>query len=151
MNDCDDGADERVEFSVASDASARRIEDAASRQAMARAGMLAFRNQLRHRLQGSRNKNHIHHRNHPEEAKELAALLKDFRESPRREEDSGDDLWSTYNVVQENLVKGGIDCRSANTGRLVRTRRIRSVSADIRLNRALCALAERFADLKQAA
>ncbi len=70
---------------------------------------------------------------------------------PRRDEDFGDDLWRTYNTVQENLLKGGIEGRSTHSGRRVSTRRIRSVSADIRLNQALWALAERFAALKQAA
>ena len=40
---------------------------------------------------------------------------------PRRYEDRGSDLWSTFNRVQENLVKGGLDGRTAN-GRRQHTR-----------------------------
>ena len=67
----------------------------------------------------------------------------------RRSDDTGQDLWATFNRVQENLMKGGLPGRS-KTGRRVRTRAIRSVSEDVRLNRALWRLAERFAELKAA-
>ena len=58
----------------------------------------------------------------------------------RREQDLGDDLWSTLNRIQENLLVGGISRRSAN-GRLVRTRRITSIREDIRINSGLWELA----------
>ncbi|HSH28980.1 MAG TPA: DUF932 domain-containing protein [Thiohalobacter sp.] len=67
----------------------------------------------------------------------------------RRSEDARDDLWSTYNRVQENLVRGGLRGR-AQSGRRVRTRPIGSVVEDVRLNRALWRLTERFAELKAA-
>ena len=31
---------------------------------------------------------------------------------PRRKEDSGDDLWSTFNCIQENTLKGGLSAVS---------------------------------------
>ena len=68
----------------------------------------------------------------------------------RRREDAGDDLWGVYNRVQENFMKGGLDGRSARTGRRVRTRGIRGIQEDLRLNRALWVLAERIAELKEA-
>lgn len=68
----------------------------------------------------------------------------------RRSEDAGGDLWATYNAVQENLMKGGLDGRSARTGRRAKTRGIRGIREDIRLNRALWVLAERIVELKQA-
>jgi len=65
----------------------------------------------------------------------------------RRDSDDGGDLWTTYNVVQENLFKGGLEGRST-TGRRVKTRPIRSVTEDVRLNRALWRLTEQMAELK---
>ena len=59
---------------------------------------------------------------------------------PRRAEDAGDDLWRTFNVVQENVLRGGIVRRSAS-GRLMRTRAIRAIREDVRLNSALWELA----------
>jgi hypothetical protein len=70
--------------------------------------------------------------------------------SSRRVADSGQDLWSTLNRVQENLTKGGLAGRS-RSGRRTRTRAIRSVTEDVRLNRALWRLTERFTELKAAA
>ena len=58
----------------------------------------------------------------------------------RRPEDGGSDLWSTYNRVQENVLRGGLSRRSVN-GRLMRTRRITSIKEDVRLNGALWDLA----------
>lgn len=65
---------------------------------------------------------------------------------PRRTEDDQPDLWHTLNRVQENVIKG--DLRAFNeSGRRVRTRPIRSVDADIRINRALWRLAEEMSKL----
>ena len=58
----------------------------------------------------------------------------------RRTDDLGDDLWSTLNKVQENLLRGGMSRRSVN-GRLTRTRRITSIREDVRLNGRLWDLA----------
>lgn len=58
------------------------------------------------------------------------------------------DLWRTFNVVQEHLVRGGIAGRSAS-GRRIRTRAITGVNEDLRLNRALWTLADRLAQAKQ--
>lgn len=51
------------------------------------------------------------------------------------------DVWTTFNVVQENLMKGGLHGRSAS-GRRSRTRAINSVNENVRLNRDLWSLAE---------
>ena len=59
---------------------------------------------------------------------------------PRRPEDEGNDLWRTYNVLQEALMRGGIVRRSA-TNRLTRTRRITGIRQDLGLNSALWDLA----------
>lgn len=69
----------------------------------------------------------------------------------RRVGDQGDDLWSTYNRIQENATKGGLAApgRLPN-GRLVNrtTRGINGIDQDIKLNRALWAVAEKMAALK---
>jgi Domain of unknown function (DUF932) len=62
---------------------------------------------------------------------------------PHRAEDVGDDLWRTFNRVQENLLRGG-QRRRALSGRLMRVRRITSIKEDVRLNSALWELGERF-------
>jgi hypothetical protein len=59
---------------------------------------------------------------------------------PRREEDLGNDLWRTLNVVQENILQGGI-LRRTGSGRLSRTRPIRAIREDVRINSALWDLA----------
>jgi hypothetical protein len=64
------------------------------------------------------------------------ALLK-----ARRVEDQGNDLWRTFNRVQENILQGG-QRGTASTGRRLTTRAVKSVSEDVRLNRALWVLAE---------
>src|SRR5487761_312109 len=50
--------------------------------------------------------------------------------------DEGADVWHTYNVVQRNIMQGGITGRTA-TGRHTRTRPIRAVKEDVRINTAL--------------
>jgi hypothetical protein len=59
---------------------------------------------------------------------------------PRRTEDLGNDLWHTLNVLQENLLRGGIVRRTASN-RLRRTRRITAIQEDVRVNSALWDLA----------
>ena len=67
--------------------------------------------------------------------------------SIRRGADRKSDLWTTANVVQENVIRGGVSGVSQATGRRVRTRAVGSVAEDVRLNRALWALTERMAQL----
>jgi Domain of unknown function (DUF932) len=64
--------------------------------------------------------------------------------STRRSTDASSDLWTTLNVVQENILQGGQ--RRADSRR--RTRKISSVSEDVRLNRSLWTLAEELKRLK---
>jgi Domain of unknown function (DUF932) len=77
---------------------------------------------------------------YPEEAPIRPAQLL----STRRSADTSSDLWTTFNVLQENLLQGGqrrVDSRR-------RTRKISSVSEDVRLNRSLWTLAEELKRLK---
>jgi hypothetical protein len=72
--------------------------------------------------------------------------------TPRRYDDRGkNDLWSTFNIVQENLVKGGIRGLKRDEHRNLRrvtTRQIRSIDKDVRLNKALWNLTEKMKELK---
>lgn len=67
----------------------------------------------------------------------------------KRYEDQGTDIWSRFNVVQENLMRGGQAGRSSNGNRTT-TRPINSIDGNVKLNRALWILADEMAKLKQA-
>lgn len=69
---------------------------------------------------------------------------------PRRFDDSGSDLWSIFNRVQENLTKGGLSARTAN-GRRQRTRPVHGIDQSVRLNRALWVLADGMRQLASGA
>lgn len=81
--------------------------------------------------------------------------------APRRSEDRADagwnkpapDLWRTFNVVQENVIRGGLSARApreanGRRGRMVTTRQVNGIDQDVKLNRALWKMAERMAELK---
>ena len=74
--------------------------------------------------------------------------------TPRRADDRADDLWTTLNVIQENVMRGGLSARAPATmdqhgrwrrGRVVTTRAVNNIDQDVRLNRALWVLGERMA------
>ena len=71
----------------------------------------------------------------PPEAIEASRLL-----VARRAEDVGNDLWRTFNVIQENVLQGGLVRRSPSN-RLTRSRRITAIREDVRLNSALWEMA----------
>lgn len=64
-----------------------------------------------------------------------------------RWQDQKNDLWTVYNRVQENMMKGGVAGRSA-TGRRTTTRAVGGVSENVKLNKALWTLADTMAALK---
>jgi hypothetical protein len=69
----------------------------------------------------------------------------------RRSGDNGDDLWATFNRVQENVMRGGLHgvTRDANNRRRnMTTREIRGIDQNLSLNRALWTLAATMAELK---
>lgn len=73
--------------------------------------------------------------------------------APRRREDVGQSLWQTFNVIQENLIRGGVDGRrQTSDGRIRRsqTRAINGIDQNVGLNRALWTLAEGMQHLKTA-
>jgi hypothetical protein len=69
----------------------------------------------------------------------------------RRYDDKGNDLWTTFNVVQENVMKGGLHgAKRGSNGRMRRqkTRPVKSIDRDVKLNKALWILTEEMARLK---
>ncbi|NTG38791.1 DUF945 domain-containing protein [Agrobacterium rhizogenes] len=72
---------------------------------------------------------------------------------PRRHDDRADDLWTVWNVTQENVIRGGL--RGVGRDDLGRPRRMRSravngIDQDIKLNKALWLIGEKMAELKAA-
>ena len=66
---------------------------------------------------------------------------------PRRLDDNGTDLWSTFNRVQENVIRGGQRYRG-NNGRRMHTREVKGIDSNTALNRALWRLADEMKTLK---
>jgi hypothetical protein len=65
----------------------------------------------------------------------------------RRAEDQSSDLWTTFNRVQENLVRGGLsDGRRNRLGRLRTLRALSGIDSKIGLNKGLWSLAEQMAN-----
>jgi len=75
----------------------------------------------------------------------LAPVGPDDLLRPRRTADTGRDLWSTFNVLQENVTMGGQDGRTAS-GRRHTTRQIRGIDQSMTVNRGLWQMAEWLAD-----
>jgi hypothetical protein len=71
---------------------------------------------------------------------------------PNRITDTGNDLWKTFNVVQENLTKGKVSYVDKDQyGRRVHksTREVKSIDGGMKLNQALFTLTEKMAELKK--
>ncbi len=72
---------------------------------------------------------------------------------PRRSADTGSDVWSTYNVLQEKAIRGGLSMHKVNAkGRYRRntTRAVKSIDKDVKLNKALWEMAVQMKELKAA-
>lgn len=72
----------------------------------------------------------------------------------RRSSDRSDDLWTVFNRVQENTIRGGLLAWGRDPNgrpRRVTSREVTGIDQDVRLNRALWLLGERMATLKGAA
>ena len=67
--------------------------------------------------------------------------------APRRFDDRRDDMWTTFNRVQENMMKGGLHGRNS-AGRRTTTRPVNGIDQSVKLNRALWVLAEEMRRLK---
>ena len=84
---------------------------------------------------------------------EKAPISHDRLLRERRFDDKGKDLWSTFNVIQENVIRGGLPgLTRGQNGRLrrTRTRPVMSIEKDKKLNKALWTLTEKMAELKAA-
>jgi hypothetical protein len=71
--------------------------------------------------------------------------------SPRRSGDVSSDLWTVYNVCQENCLRGSLRAAFRDEhGRIRRTssRAVNGIDQDIKLNKALWVLSEKMAELK---
>lgn len=66
---------------------------------------------------------------------------------PRRLEDHQDSLWCCFNLLQENSIKGGLDGRNADNRR-VRTRAVKGIDQDRKLNQQLWIMAQAMRSLK---
>ncbi|KMV68655.1 hypothetical protein AI29_08085 [bacteria symbiont BFo2 of Frankliniella occidentalis] len=66
--------------------------------------------------------------------------------APRRWQDESNDLWTTYQRIQENLIKGGLSGRTVK-GQRARTRAVNGIDGDVKLNRALWLMAENMLQL----
>lgn len=67
----------------------------------------------------------------------------------RRRDDRSNDFWTRFNVVQENLIRGGLRGRTENN-KPTTTRAVTGINQNLALNAALWHLAEKFAELKNA-
>jgi hypothetical protein len=70
----------------------------------------------------------------------------------RRTADQQPNLWNTFNVIQENAVKGGLTAMGRdmnNKPRRTTTRQVNGIDQDVKLNKALFTLATKMAELKR--
>ena len=70
-----------------------------------------------------------------------AALNLEQLITPQRIEDSKDDLWTTFNVIQEKFIRGGVDYKS-NNGRKTSLKGLKNIMASNQMNTKLWTLAE---------
>ena len=64
--------------------------------------------------------------------------------TPTRVEDSGDDMWSVYNVIQEKIVHGMFETYGAR-GKVRKARKIKNFRQDTKVNQELYKLALEYA------
>ena len=62
---------------------------------------------------------------------------------PKRDEDKKNDLWTVFNVVQENFIRGGLEYTSSR-GRKTSSKGLKSIMAVNQVNTKLWDLAEQF-------
>ena len=67
---------------------------------------------------------------------------------PLRQEDTKDDLYTTLNVLQENLLSSNISGYNKDTGRKFTSKQISSINKDVEINKGLWDIAEKIATIK---
>lgn len=86
-----------------------------------------------------------------QEAPYQAAITPDHMLRTQRWEDRRNDLWTTFNRVQENMIQGGLEgSRVDEQGRRrnVTTRAVNGIDQNVGLNRALWMLTQRMAEIR---
>lgn len=68
--------------------------------------------------------------------------------APRRQADVSSDLWTTFNRIQENAIKGGRRVYSAS-GNFRAMREVKAIDREKQINVELMTLAQKMAELKQ--
>jgi hypothetical protein len=68
---------------------------------------------------------------------------------PHREEDTNNDLYTTLNVIQENLIRGSVAGVNKENGRKFTSKAITSISNDVEINQGLWGIAEHIASIKE--
>jgi len=69
----------------------------------------------------------------------------------RTEDENRNNLWTNFNVIQENVIRGGlrgVQIDANNRRRRMTTRAVNGIDQDVKLNRALWTLAAEMAKLK---
>lgn len=81
-----------------------------------------------------------------------APIKPEYLLKEKRFDDKGKDLWTTFNVVQENMIRGGVRTNpkyradAAQNGKTAmrKTRPIKALDKNLKLNKALWALTEKM-------
>jgi len=93
----------------------------------------------------------------------LARAAKDIRFKPyqeidiytliksHRKEDNANDLWTVFNRIQENAIRGGVRGKNIITNRNFTSKPIKSIDSLISINEKLFSLTDRFASIKLSA
>lgn len=83
-----------------------------------------------------------------EEKEEVPVDANQLLRARRYDDRNGTDLWTTYNKVQENVMKGGLHFRNKETRRNQSTRKVKAIDKNVTLNRALWNLTDQMMKLK---
>lgn len=67
---------------------------------------------------------------------------------PHRSEDEKDDLYTTFNTIQEHLIRGNVSGTNKQTNRRFTSKEIKSISTDAQINKGLWSLVESIAKIK---
>ncbi len=67
---------------------------------------------------------------------------------PHRKEDEKDDLYTVFNIIQENLIRGNISGINTQTDRRFTSKEIKSISTDTTINQQLWQMVENIAKIK---
>ena len=68
---------------------------------------------------------------------------------PHREADEKNDLYTVFNVVQENLIRGNLKGHNRYSGRAFTSKPVKSIQKDVSINKGLWELTEHFARIKE--